>query len=245
MTNAVIISVEYGDILELTLPYNLPFFTDCVVVTTEADTKTIEVCQQNNVRCHCTDIFYRRRAVFNKFAAVEEGLNVIGKRDWMLVLDADILIPRRRPPFEPKVGNIYTPVRRIWNPIPSSVPEERLWRTKRPTMAREEFNGYFQLFHADDPVLKDKQEWYETDWTWAGGADTFFHRRWHVGKKVRPPFEVLHLGPPFKNWAGRVSPFIDGTVPEKAQERSEITAMILANRRTKREGGRYVKEKLE
>lgn len=244
MTNAVIISVEYGDILGITLPYNLPFFSNCVVVTHESDLKTIEVCQANDVHVHCTDVFYKKKAVFNKFAALEEGLSVIGRRDWMLVLDADILIPHKRPEFKPRIGNIYTPHRRIWNPIPTAVPEERLWRTKKRTLANEEFAGYFQYFHAEDPALQGQNTWYETDWTWAGSADSFFHEKWPASRKVRPPFEVLHLGAPFTNWAGRVTPFIDGSVPEDAQKRAEIRDMLLAARRTSSRGGRFMKEKV-
>jgi hypothetical protein len=243
MTRAIIISVEYGDILELTLPYNREFFSEVLVVSVESDAKTLQVCADNDVAVHCTDAFYRKSAIFNKFAALEEGLDVLGRKDWMLVLDADILIPKRRPEFKPREGNLYTPHRRIWDPIPSEVPEERLWRTKRRTLANEEFAGYFQYFHADDPVLRE-QPWYQTDWTWAGGADSFFHQKWAASKKVRPPFEVLHLGPPFTNWAGRVTPFVDGTVHEKAEDRTGIREMLIKARRTSTRGGRFLKEKI-
>lgn len=243
MTRAIIISVEYGDILELTLPHNREFFSEVLVVSIDSDKKTHQVCADNDVPVYCTDAFYRKNAVFNKFAALEEGLDVLGRKDWMLILDSDILIPKLRPAFTPREGNLYTPHRRIWDPLPNEVPEERLWRTKRRTLANEEFAGYFQLFHANDPVL-GPAPWHETNWTWAGGADTFFNLKWPANKKVRPPFEVLHLGPPFSNWAGRTNAFLDGTVPEDAQKRIEIKEMLLKARRTSTRGGRFLKEKI-
>jgi hypothetical protein len=109
-------------------------------------------------------------------------------------------------------------------------------------MNNEEFAGYFQLFHASDPVLQ-RTPWHETDWTWAGGADSFFHQKWSESNKVRPPFEVLHLGPPFINWCGRVTPFADGTTPEKAMLRNEHRMMLLKNRRENKQD-RYKAEKL-
>lgn len=243
MISAITICVEYHDILDLTLGYNKSFYDRVLIVTSLTDQKTVDVCTKHDVPVHQTNAFYEKNAIFNKFAAMEEGLQVLGRDGWILVHDADILIPRHRPEFKLRIGNLYTPHRRIWDPIPNEVPEERLWRTKRRTLANEEFAGYFQLFHGSDPVLMEKP-WFQTDWTWAGGADTFFHERWPASKKVRPPFEVLHLGPPFTNWAGRTNAFLDGTVPEDAQKRIEIKDMLLKARRTSTRGGRFLKEKI-
>lgn len=243
MISAITICVEYHDILDLTLGYNKSFYDRVLIVTSLTDQKTVDVCAKHDVPVHQTNAFYERNALFNKFAAMEEGLQILGRDEWILVHDADILIPQHRPEFNLRIGNLYTPHRRIWDPIPSEVPEERLWRTKRRTLANEEFAGYFQLFHGSDPVLMEKP-WFQTDWTWAGGADTFFHERWPANKKVRPPFEVLHLGPPFTNWAGRTNAFLDGTIPEDAQKRTEIKDMLLKARRTSSRGGRFLKEKI-
>ncbi len=240
----ITICVDYHDILSLTYEYNREFFAEFMVVTSEQDTRTQEFCIANEIRCHVTDAFYRRGAIFNKWAALEEGLDVFGRHGWMCLLDADVVLPKARPAFQPKIGNIYTPRRRIWDPIPNKIPNEKQWRTMKRTLLREEFAGYCQMFHASDPLLA-KTPWHETDWTWAGGADSFFHMKWSDRQHVRPPFECLHLGKPFENWAGRVSPFLDGTVPEDAEKRSGMRAMLLNARKSNNRQNRYLAEKLK
>jgi len=236
---AIMVCVEYGDLLNLTLPYNRDFFSEVLVVTTREDTETIDVAQRNGAEVHLTDAFYRRRAVFNKFAALEEGLDVFGRHGWMLIMDADIAIPKHRHAFHPQLGQIYTPRRRILKRIPQQIPPEKSWRINKCPMLNEEFAGYFQMFHADDPVL-GPAPWHQTDWTWAGGPDSFMHMKWDVRNKIRPPFDVLHLGEPFRNWAGRVTHRVDGTVSPEADKRRGIHQSLLNARRETTRRGRFL-----
>lgn len=221
MIRSVTVCVDYSDILELTLPYNKHFISETIIVTAEHDTRTIEVAQQHGAQCHVTDAFYRRNAAFNKFYAIEEALDVFGRHGWILLMDADIAIPQLHHPFIPQMGYIYTPHRRVMEVYKDGIPEERRWRQFKRPKANEEFSGYFQLFNAADPVLV-RAPWHSVIWRIAGGNDMKFYNKWPVTKQVRPPFEVLHLGPPFVNWAGRVSPYRDGTVDPRAKERADI-----------------------
>lgn len=243
MVRAICVSVDYGDILEMTLPTHKFFCEETMVVTAPMDTKTIAVAEENGARIHVTDTFYRRNAKFNKFAALEEALDVFGRDGWLLIIDADIVIPKERHPFIPVQGYMYTPHRRIKHNISDGIPEQRKWRQYKRPMANEEFAGYFQLFHGSDPVL-GSPPWHSVDFTWAGSADSFFHSKWQPKKKVRPPFEVLHLGHPFRNWAGRVTPYVDGTVDPKAKEREENRDMLLRARKAEGPLSRFVKERL-
>jgi hypothetical protein len=243
MVKAITVCVDYHDILAMTLPYNKEFISEMMVVTTPADERTIAIAQEHGAQVHVTDTFYRRGAHFNKFGALEEALDVFGREGWMLIVDADIAIPKLIPKFIPQEGCIYTPHRRIKEDITDGIPEERKWRQYKRPMINEEFAGYFQLFHGSDRML-GPAPWHSTDWTWAGGADSAFHNKWPATKKVRPPFEVLHLGPPFTNWAGRVSKYKDGTVDEKAKAREETRDMLLKSRKQSGPLDRFRKEKL-
>lgn len=240
----ITVCVDYADILELTLPAAKKFSSEIMIVTAARDEKTIALAQEHDVLCHVTDMFYRRGAHFNKFGALEEALDVFGRHGWMLIMDADIVVPEKFHDFEQQEGCIYTPNRRIKEDLSDGIPEQRKWsRYKRPRV-NEEFAGYFQMFHASDRVL-GRPPWHAVDWTWAGGADSAFHNKWPPMKKVRPPFEVLHLGPPFTNWCGRVSPYRDGTCDEKAKLRSEAKEMLLRSRKQAGSIDRYKSEKLE
>ena len=237
---AITVCVEYADLLALTAPWNAFFYDEMLVVTSRDDEKTAALCQDLAktfpVRCHRTDVFYARKAKFNKFAALEEGLDILGRQGWMLIMDADIAIMKTDHPFTPKIGNLYTPIRHIYENIVGlkEIPPQPKWVKYRPPRLSEEFNGYFHLFHASDPVL-GPAPWHQTDWTWAGGADTYFHKKWPDRCKVRPPFRCLHLGAPFQNWCGRSTMFVDGTIPERAEARREQTAIF---RRARKDAGK-------
>ena len=257
---AIMVCVDYSDLLAVTLPYNRHHFDEVRVVTTHADTATQNVCEKNNALCHLTDAFYRDGAVFNKWLALEEGLDVMGRHGWLCLMDADVLWPKLLPGnvggicrdsmFVP--GQLYSPLRHMMTDLSSlseGIPPEETWARYPIHKNIFEWAGYTQVFHADDDALVncgncgcprehhrdyhnepsychgncegtcDKYAWHETNWRHAGGADSFFQRKWHLTKKIRPPFNVLHLGPAGTNWCGRVTPYLDGTTPDKANDR--------------------------
>lgn len=230
---ALIVCVEYADILALTLPHNAEFLSEVMIVSTETDFATRRLAKEFEIPIHLTNVFYRRGAHFNRFAAIEEGLNVFGRHGWLLLLDADIAIPKFRHPFTPVVGRVYTPYRRVlkvhrFNPS-EGLPEQHTWAGHKRPLMKDEQSGYFQLFHASDPAL-GRPPWHSLDWTWAGNADVAFQNRWQVANRVRPPFEVLHIGVPKENWTGRVSPFLDGSVHPDAEVRKDHREMLLRSR---------------
>jgi hypothetical protein len=234
---AVTVSVDYADVLSLTLPWNQQVFKSVTVVTAPRDAQTIELCRQLGVQCLQTNRFYESGAVFNKFAALEQGLDFMGRRDWLCIMDADIAFPHDiRVPhgssWNPKPGFLYTARRRVIDPIPDAIPFDRMWRQFRYAGMNECFAGYCQIFHADDPCL-GVAPWHVTNCTWAGGPDEYFANKWPENRKLRPPFDVLHLGRPFANWAGRVTPYADGSVDPEAAKRAGIFRSLL-NQRTKR-----------
>lgn len=215
------VCVGYDDFLRLTLPKAIRHVHKMLVITSPADTRTQELAKQypDNVLLHVTDAFYRNDAPFNKGAAMEEGFDVIGREGWMLIMDADIVLPDRLPHTPLQIGKLYTPRRRILSNVSglTSLPDVPM--DHYPLRNEDGHFGYFQLFHASDPVLRTKP-WYATDWRHAGGADSVFQRRWKLGNKIRPRFEVLHLGDPDMNWFGRATPRIDtGEVDPNAEER--------------------------
>lgn len=237
---AILVSVDYTDLLAVTLPHNRHHFKEVYVVTSTADAKNVEpVASRQGATMIATDRFYANGATFNKWAAMEWGLDLMGRFGWICLMDADVLWPRvvdlRR---HLRKGFLFGPRRRIADPVPNPVPlEEDQWRRFPLHRQEREVAGYSQIFHAEDPVL-GLSPWHETDWRHAGGADSFFQAKWPPDRKVRPPFEVLHLGPPGVNWYGRATDRLDGTVPAGADEKKARIKEIWRQRAEARAAGR-------
>jgi hypothetical protein len=91
---AVVTSVGYGDFLAYTLPTNKHVFNDMIVVTSPEDTTTRRVCEFWEVRCLVEKAF-RDRGKFCKGAGINCGIWELHAPEWVLHMDADILLPAK------------------------------------------------------------------------------------------------------------------------------------------------------
>jgi len=91
--DAIITCVDYPDFLKVTLPVAKKELDHVTVVTSPRDKATQLVCQDLGVDFLVTDKFTRNGAVFNKGAATNLGIQNIKYNDWIMCLDADILLP--------------------------------------------------------------------------------------------------------------------------------------------------------
>lgn len=243
MLNAILVSVDYTDFLRLTLPWNRRHFDRVMVVTSTADqVNVLPVARENGCQVYATDSFYCDGANFNKWAAMEEGLDALGREGWLCIMDADVLWPREidygwwRGVMEGGPGRLFTPRRRMCEAVPPVLPWEGEWGRYPLHPQQREFAGYTQIFHADDPVL-GPAPWHQTNWRHAGGADSFFQAKWSEKNKVRPPFEVLHLGPAGTNWCGRATNYLDGrTNPLMGRRRQQLQDYMAGRRRGRAPG---------
>lgn len=238
---AILVSVDYADLLAVTLPYNRHHFDEVTIVTTPSDTATRELAAAHDARIYATDAFYDDGATFNKWKALEQGLDAMGRDGWICLMDADVLWPNSLPlGFCLEAGRLYTPLRRMFTDLTAAIPPESDWKKYPIHKNVAEWAGYSQMFHADDPAL-GPVPWHEIDWKHAGGADSFFQRKWKPQNKIRPGFEVLHLGPAGENWCGRVTPYLDGTQHAEVTARRAAVANIWT---TRRRNGNFDEEKL-
>lgn len=247
---AILVCVDYSDLLAITLPYNRHHFSEIMVVTSFNDAATVKITLDNGASVYQTDVFYHYGAVFNKFAALEKALDCFGRHGWMCIMDADVLWPKYidwtflidylfepedptdpHSPLEMQDSQfLYTPLRRMMLDVTQPVPQEPYWKSFPLHPQQAEWAGYTQIFHADDLHLP-LAPWHQTDWKHAGGADSFFQQLWPASCKLRPPFECLHLGPAGQNWCGRTSPLTDGSVPAQADERMLHLRKFMRQRR--------------
>ena len=91
----VVTASRYADFLKVTIPYTLRQVDHLVVVTSDSDydDPTRDLCKFYCVKCVSTDAFHRHGAKFSKGVAINKGLEQLGRTDWILHLDADIVLP--------------------------------------------------------------------------------------------------------------------------------------------------------
>ena len=99
MTTALLVSVNYSDYLEATLPLNTLQFDQIIVLTIESDKECQDLCSKySNVKCLVfpDEILKKNGKMFNKGAIINKGfeyLNEIGYQDWLVMTDSDIIFP--------------------------------------------------------------------------------------------------------------------------------------------------------
>lgn len=229
---AIIVCVDYADILAITLPYNLHHFKEVMVVTHGRDHETAKVVRQHGkAGLFFTEAFYDNGAVFNKWKALEQGLDAFGRSGLMCIMDADVLWPKVID-HDYLPDHLYTPRRRVQFDVRASILPEEAWHCL-PLFNEGEFAGYSQIFYGNDGVLP-APPWHQIDWIHAGGADSEFQYLWPPERKIRPPWEVLHLGHPGTNWFGRATTRTDGSLPAEAKARTAQLRQMLALRQATR-----------
>lgn len=242
---AFLVSVSYSDLLAITIPHNRHHFKSVTIVTSEEDQKEVSIlCRTYDCDVVATNLFYDDRADFNKWKALEWALDLKGRYGVICLMDADILWPKEVELY-PELGKLYTPRRRIIQTqyiASHGVPNEENWKLF-PLFNEKEFAGYSQIFHAEDKVLQETP-WHETNWRHAGGADSFFQMKWETNDKIRPDFEVLHIGSPGINWCGRAGELTSGELPEGFEKRRDKLDMYLRGRKGKAITNRHKHEKL-
>jgi len=197
----IAVGAPYAFTLGICLPRNMRHFSECTVVTTPDDHAVKAVASKvPGVRVVETDEFFAHGAKFNKGLAMERGFSEMGRHGWIWIWDADCLFPDFVPFERLQFGKLHGCRRRI-------LQDPRRWHTGLPWSAcppcrNEGPIGFTQIFHADDPVVKDRQPWYDVSFGHAGGGDAAFLRHWTGDKHVALPMDVLHLGPRDTNWFG-------------------------------------------
>lgn len=90
---AITTCVGYADFLAETAPLVRAQVDRLLVVTTEEDRATRELCHRLNLETLVTSEFHRNGADFDKARAIDHGMSLLAWKDWVLHLDADIALP--------------------------------------------------------------------------------------------------------------------------------------------------------
>jgi len=231
--DCVVTCVGYADCLGISLPHNKRFLDRVAVVTSPDDKDTQTVCRENGIEPVVTSRFFDGGAAFNKGKGINDGLAALDLNDWVLIMDADILLP-------PDAGQRIKS--RILNPgclhyTSRLCPKEadvglylanpEVVKAWKPPKGKRFNNasGYFQLWTTRARSLKGRSTWYSEDFPSAGDVDLEFMRLWPQDKQVKlDDFFVVHIphGPHKRNWRGRVTDKIN--IPLPASDEPEQNA---------------------
>lgn len=222
---AVIVCKDYSDFLEHTLPDNMQQLDRVIVVTHPDDKATQRLCTRYGIDFVDTKVMHHGGDKFNKGRAINLGLSHLKHEDWILHLDADILLPhgfrRALTHAELNRANLYgcdrlnTKSYDHWMRHKYKTIPQHQWRfmvtpnEEFPLGARlmhQEYGycpiGFFQLWHSSAnrkyPILSGSAE----------HSDVLFSVQWARENRILlPELFVYHLESESSgmgtNWRGR------------------------------------------
>ena len=211
--DAIIVSVDYNDFLQITLE-KVSSMLNVTVVTSPNDTICHKICEKYGVNCVITDKMYENGSIFNKGKAINEGLKSIVNPDWILIMDADIYL---QDDFLDVVKNSninsesLVICKRL---IIENVDDFEKWKSgeKVGRVERAKGFGYFQMFNFY--CRSNVNFFYSDKYEDASFSDLEFRDRFKIKRELNT--YVLHLGDTGRNWSGRISKgFIDNDYSSK------------------------------
>jgi len=231
---AVTVCIGYADFLAETMRGNRPLLDDLVVITSPDDHATRGLCKEQSIR-HVLSDEHKRDGPFNKARLIQRALDQIGCQDWILHLDADIVLPRM---FREYLEWAHLDERCVYGADRCNVTSWEAWRAIRdgggwhnhryesvhrfepgsavggrhvPSMHGYVPIGFFQLFHGSAMIDRGYHlRQYPLRHGNAARTDVQFALQWDRRyRQLLPEVIVLHLesGPAKQgaNWEGRTT----------------------------------------
>lgn len=197
--DVIIVSVDYNDLLILTLQKNRKIFHNITVVTSKTDQKCKEICDKFGVSCIQTDIMYDNNSTFNKGKAINVGINSIENPDLILLLDADIIVENDINLHDLNDKYLYTSERIILPNYDSYL--DYINNGVYNKLERDQGLGFYQLFSINNNSI-NRNNPYPDNSSDASWSDLVFRDKFEFKKNID---RVIHLGDTRKNWSGRVT----------------------------------------
>jgi hypothetical protein len=194
--DVIIVSVNYNDYLSLTLEENVKVFNNITVVTSKDDIECQNICKKFGVNCIISkDIL--KDGLINKSIGLNKGIKSLNNPDWILVLDADIVVKDKINIEGLNKNTLYTNSR--W--IIDTIDDYNLFKIGEKELTDFRFEkdkgiGFFQLFN-----YEFKNKYPDSNWgrysesTW---SDVVFKRGFN--EIISLDLEVIHVGKPYQKW---------------------------------------------
>jgi hypothetical protein len=217
---AVIVCKNYSDFLAETLPLNLPHLDKVIIVTSHNDKATKDLCAKYGVCCVPTDCLDNS---FNKGMAINIGVSHTSDPDWILHIDADVVLPHN---FRNMLMRSHLNENCIYGCDRVNVYNYDNWLTLKAKLIPHYIHSYFveplekigaRIIHSDYGYVpigyfqmwhKSCNKKYPTAQGTAEHTDVLFAIRWPRAYRILlPEIFVYHLEsekcPMGTNWNGR------------------------------------------
>ena len=200
--DVIITSVNYNDFLILSLENNTKHFENITVVTSNDDKICQDICESFGVKCITTDVFYEDGFKFNKGKAINVGIESIINPEFILLLDADIIVTNKIELNDLETDTLYTSGRWIcYNHFQYEKWEkDEILVNNLPKYEKDNGYGFFQLFNFNNSL---NVKWYPSKLENSSHPDLKFSS--YFPKKQTIDVDIIHLGDVKKNWNGRTS----------------------------------------
>jgi len=139
---AITVCIDFSEWLEKCIS-NKDKLDRWIIVTHLSDGKTIKFCKQHNLECVLSNRVFEGNAYFAKGKAINDALEVADKTNWLMSLDADILLPND---FRSTLNEEITSQDTLYGSYRYDATGDK--------MQQDEFNGstipygFFQLWHS-------------------------------------------------------------------------------------------------
>lgn len=204
----IITCVNYSDFLVLTLKENIKYGFPITVITSERDKLTQKLCEEFEVNCVVTEAFYEDGAVFNKGKAINVGINSLDNPEWILHLDADIIL---LDDFRDIILNKSLSINKMYSATRyMCYTYDKFDNYQKGLIKINQMDavhtcppvGYFQLFNYNHSNLKNKSKIYPEVSKDASWSDLLFADMFPE-KECLKNIRTIHLGYDGRNWKGR------------------------------------------
>ena len=200
--DVIIVSVNYNDYLLVSLSHNIKIFENITVVTSSDDLMCQKICEKFGVNCIITDVMYENGAKFNKGKAINKGIESIIEPDFILLLDADIIVNDKIKLENIIDDNFYISDRWLCKDY-NSYKRFKDGEITIENIGKCENNkglGFFQLFNINNNVI-DKNKVFPENSNDAAWSDLMFRDKFTKRQTIEN--DIIHLGDPYMNWNGR------------------------------------------
>ncbi len=202
--DVVIVSVNYNDFLTVSLQHNIEIFNNITVVTSDQDILCQKICEKFGVKCVVTNSMYDDESEFKKGKAINFGINSLENPDFILLLDADIIVRGNIDLDKLNEEYLYTSSRYIcksYNQLNDVISNGKIL-DEELIHEGDKGIGFFQLFNINNKSI-DKNSVYPETSTDASWDDLVFRDKFP--KRQIIDNNIIHLGDPYTNWKGRKS----------------------------------------